>query len=148
MKRSLPELVVLNRQRSVGADLGWLRRFALMALPLCVAESADGLFALAALEEVVVTLVSDKRIDAMHRQFMNIAGATDVITFEHGEIIISMDTAERCALELGHAPMAEAALYLTHGLLHLNGFLDADPLDRERMHGVQDRIWRGCLERL
>lgn len=148
MKRNLPELVVLNRQRSVSVDLGWLRRFALMALPLCLDESADGSFALGDVEEVVVTLVSDKRIDAMHRQFMNIAGATDVITFEHGEIVISMDTAERCALELGHPTMAEAALYLTHGLLHLNGFLDADPLDRERMHRVQDGIWKDCLARV
>jgi probable rRNA maturation factor len=148
MKRNLPELVVLNRQRSASVDLGWIRRFALVALPLCLEKSADGLFALGDVEEVVVTLVSDKRIDAMHRRFMNIAGATDVITFEHGEIVISMETAERCALEFGHSPMAEAALYLTHGLLHLNGFLDADPLDRERMHRVQDAVWKDCLARL
>lgn len=145
--RGLPQIVVLNRQRSVGVELRWLKRFADLALPLCIAESDDGLFALGALEEVVVTLVSDRRIDAMHRQFMNIDGATDVITFEHGEIVISMETAARCALEFGHSPMEEAALYLTHGLLHLNGFLDADPVDRTRMHGVQDRIWSLCLGR-
>jgi probable rRNA maturation factor len=148
MKRNLPELVVLNRQRPVGVDLGWLRSFGLLALPLCMEQSADGQFALGSLDEVVVTLVSDKRIDRMHRQFMNIAGATDVITFEHGEIVISMETAQRCALEFGHSTMAEAALYLTHGLLHLNGFLDSDPLDREKMHGVQNVIWRDCLQKL
>lgn len=146
--RGLPQVVVLNRQRSVVVELRWLRNFADLALPLCIKESADGLFALSDIDEVVVTLVSDRRIDAIHQRFMNIAGATDVITFEHGEIVISMETAVRCAVEFGHSPMEEAALYLTHGLLHLNGFVDADPVDRTQMHMVQERIWRLCLARL
>ena len=120
----LPEIVLLNRQRGVAIALQPLRRFIEKALPLCAADSADGLFALRELEEVVVTLVSDKRIDRIHRDFMNIAGATDVITFEHGEIVISADTAARCGAEFGHGTAVEVALYIVHGLLHLNGFLD------------------------
>jgi probable rRNA maturation factor len=110
-----------------------------------VRESGDGLFALCGLEEVVVTLVSDRRIDRIHRQFMDIPGATDVITFEHGEIIVSVDTAERCGAEFGHGTGAEAALYIVHGLLHLNGFVDDREEARAVMHAVQDRIWSACL---
>ena len=141
-QEQLPELVFLNRQRSVRVSLTSLKRFAQRVLPLCAGSSADGAFALRSLSEVVVTLVSDRRIDKIHRQFMNIPGATDVITFEHGEIVISAETAERCALEFGHDVGAEINLYVVHGLLHLNGYLDATEEDRERMHDVQNRIWR------
>lgn len=144
-KEQLPELVFLNRQRSVRVGMISLKRFARRVLPLCVGNSADGAFALRSLSEVVVTLVSDRRIDKIHRQFMNILGATDVITFEHGEIVISAETAARCALEFGHDVEAEINLYVVHGLLHLNGYLDATNEDRERMHAVQNRIWRAGL---
>jgi rRNA maturation RNase YbeY len=141
----LPELVLLNRQRRVAVSGPALLRFARRALALCVRESADGLFELCRLEEVVVTLVSDRRIAGIHKQFMGIGGATDVITFEQGEIVVSADTAERCGAEYGHGMAAEAGLYVVHGLLHLNGFLDGTEPERARMHAVQERIWTACL---
>ena len=141
----LPEIVLLNRQRGVAVPLAGLLGFARRALALCALESADGRYALGSLGEVVVTLVRDTRIDKIHRQFMNIPGATDVITFEHGEIVLSADTAARCGAEFGHGAAAEAALYIVHGLLHLNGFLDGTEADRAAMHAVQDRIWAACL---
>jgi probable rRNA maturation factor len=141
----LPEIILLNRQRRVAFPAPALRRFTSRALALCVLESADGRFALSGLEEVVVTVVSDRRIDGIHRQFMNIPGATDVITFEHGEIVLSADTAQRCGAEFGHGTVAEAALYIVHGLLHLNGFCDDTEEARGVMHSVQERIWTACL---
>lgn len=137
----LPELVLLNRQRAVALDLDALQERLHRAVPLCAAHSADGVYALRSLEEVVVSLVSDRRIAQIHRDFMNIPGATDVITFEHGEIIISAQTALRCAGEYGHSTLEEVALYMVHGLLHLNGFLDRTDAERKAMHAVQDRIW-------
>jgi len=142
---TLPELVLLNRQRAVTVDLSWLKRFANWVLPACAKRSADGVYALTQLEELVVTLVSDRRIADIHRQFMNIPGATDVITFEHGEIVISTQTALRCATEFGHSLEAELGLYVVHGMLHLNGFLDGTEADRDRMHAVQNAIWKEAL---
>jgi len=134
-------LLLLNRQRSVVVNLKRLRRRLRRVFPLCVEESGDGLFGLKQLPEVVVTLVSDQRIAAIHLQFMDIPGATDVITFEHGEIIVSTETARRCAKERGHSTEEEIALYIIHGLLHLNGHLDATPVERQVMHDVQNRVW-------
>jgi probable rRNA maturation factor len=140
-----PALVFLNRQRSVPADIAALVRFTEKVLPACLASSADGHFSLRALPELVVTLVSDRRIALIHREFMNVPGATDVITFEHGEIVISAQTAERCAGEFGHSVEDEIGLYVVHGLLHLNGYLDGTPEERSRMHAVQDAIWKASL---
>jgi probable rRNA maturation factor len=50
-----------------------------------------------------------------------------------GEIIISVDTALRCAKERGLAPRDELLLYLVHGLLHLCGFDDLSRKERKIM---------------
>ncbi|HEY2343607.1 MAG TPA: rRNA maturation RNase YbeY [Chthoniobacteraceae bacterium] len=139
---------VCNRQRAVRLNLPWLRRFAALALPATSNHSADGRDALRRLEEIEVALVSDRVIARVHRQFMNIAGPTDVITFDHGEIVISAETARRCAPEYEHSVETEIALYTVHGLLHLNGFEDASPADAARMHELQGRVWKQCLDQL
>ena len=143
-------IVVLNRQRGVKFDRGWVRRFAEGAFFRCA-----GLFpkdgraqGYSRLEEVVVTVVSDGRIDRMHREFMGIPGATDVITFEHGDVVVSADTALREADAHGHCVEAELGLYIVHGLLHLNGFDDLSPSPRTEMHRVQDVVWRELIEGL
>jgi probable rRNA maturation factor len=102
---------------------------------------------LRALDEVEVAVVSDAVIARVHRDFMDIPGVTDVITFDHGEIVVSAQTAARCAVEHGHSVDAELALYIVHGLLHLNGYDDMTPEARKVMHAVQNRIWRALLRR-
>ncbi len=137
-----------NRQRAIRVDLPWLRRFAALALAPAADCSDDGRFALRALEEIEVTLVSDRTIARIHQEFMSMPDATDVITFEHGELIISAETARRRAPEFGLRLEEEIALYTVHGLLHLNGFEDADPKDASRMRAAQSRIWKSCLAQL
>lgn len=142
----LPEIMVQNRQRRVRCDLRWIRLFSSMALPRCVADSRDGLYALQRLEEVVVTVVSDRKIAELHRQFMGIATPTDVITFHHGEVVVSLETAARECEMHGHSQMEELALYVVHGFLHLNGYTDVLEEERIRMHSAQERVWRECLQ--
>ncbi len=139
---------VHNRQRRVPLDLQWLRDFAAAALPVALKHSADGRFALRSLDAVEVAIVSDRVIARVHQQFMALPDPTDVITFDHGEIVVSADTARARAAEFGHSVEAELGLYTVHGLLHLNGFEDAAARDAERMHKTQDRIWRACLAEL
>ena len=139
---------VHNRQRSVPIRLPWLRRFARVALESCVDCSDDGRFALRNLEEIEVTIVSDRVIASVHERFMNIPGATDVITFEHGEIVIGAATASRYAREYGQPVEHELALYIIHGLLHLNGHDDrADPA-ASRMMQTQTALLRRVLQTL
>ena len=136
---------VQNRQRAVPVNLAWLRRLAEVALEKCAGESGDGRFALAQLAEIEVAIVSDRVIARVHREFMGIRGATDVITFAHGEIVMSAPTAQRHARDYGHPTDHELALYTVHGLLHLNGYEDATPRAAARMHRTQARVLRTCL---
>jgi probable rRNA maturation factor len=141
-------LILLNRQRKVPIDLRWLRRAAALALPECEAHSDDGRYAVRALDEVVVTLVSDARMAEIHRDFMGIDGPTDVITFEHGEIVVSAETARIYAREFNHPIEWELTLYTIHGLLHLNGFDDLAARPATRMQRVQERILRKIVNQL
>jgi probable rRNA maturation factor len=134
---ALPEISVRNRQRKIALDRATLERFARRALPLCARERGHGL---TSLEEIAVLLISDRKISALHHRFMQVEGPTDVITFQHGEIFISVETAQRQA-DAHHTSLDhELRLYLVHGLLHLHGFDDCVPAGRRRMQAVQEKI--------
>ncbi len=139
------QIELVNRQRRVRLDVARLRGLADRSLAECVRLSGDGRFALKQLALVEVAIVSDAVIARVHRDFMDVPGATDVITFEHGELVVSADTAARCAAEHGHGVLEELALYIIHGLLHLNGYDDIAARDRVKMHRVQDRLWQKVL---
>ena len=139
------KISVYNRQRALRVRLPWLRRFAEVALRECAPHSADDRFALPALPEVEICIVSDRVIAEVHERFMNIPGPTDVITFEHGEIVMSAQTAEQYAATFGLPLDHELALYIIHGLLHLNGYEDATSRDAARMRRLQGRLLQACL---
>jgi probable rRNA maturation factor len=136
------EIEVNNRQRRVPVRLAWLRKAAQAALEECLHHSDDGLFALKQVGSVEVAVVSDEVIGRVHEEFMGIAGATDVITFDHGEIVISAETAQVYAKEHGHGVDEELALYIVHGLLHLNGYDDTTAAAKKRMFRVQEKVWK------
>ena len=89
-----------------------------------------------------------RTIARVHREFMGLPEATDVITFHHGELLVSADMAQARAAELGHSLEEELALYIVHGLLHLKGFDDASRGDAARMRKVQHRLWMACRAQL
>jgi probable rRNA maturation factor len=136
-------ILVINRQRSVRVDLRSLREFASRALIECLKLERRKFGSLADLPEVSVVLVSDRRIAQIHRRFMNEPGPTDVITFQHGEIFISTETAKRQARQFGTSFEHEVRLYIAHGLLHLVGFDDKTLPAAGEMKRRQERLVSG-----
>ena len=57
-----------------------------------------------------------------------------------GDVVISYDTAVMQAGDYGHGPADEVDVLLVHGLLHLLGYDDHDPAERERMHERQAAV--------
>ena len=139
---------VHNRQRAVPFNLPWLRKFAAIAWVNCRDESGDARFALKNLEEVEASVVSDRLIANIHQRFMRVAGPTDVITFDYGEIVMSAERAKENAARYSQSIEAELALYTVHGLLHLNGFEDMTPREASRMRRVQTRVVKLCLAQM
>ena len=69
-----------------------------------------------------------------------------MITFQHGEIFISVDTARANARRFRTSAEDELKLYIVHGLLHLGGFEDKTPAQARRMEAVQRRIFAEAKE--
>ena len=131
---NLLSIEVRNLQRKARVNLGQLQSFAERALRSC------SKLPLEPLEQIVVLLISDERMAKLHHRFMNQSGPTDVITFQHGEIFISVPMARRQAREFGTSTMAEIELYIVHGLLHLGGFDDRTAAAARRMRAAEARV--------
>ena len=132
-----PSIKIHNRQRRLPVNRAQLQSFAERALEFCRRHGTSGLTELAAIDVIVV---SDRRMGELHRRFIGIAGPTDVITFQHGEIFLSAETAERQAADYRTSFHYELRLYLVHGLLHLAGYDDRKPAERKRMERLQEKI--------
>jgi probable rRNA maturation factor len=133
-------ITVHNRQRTVDLDRSALQDFARRALHQCLKTSAQKTTALEELTEIDVILVSDRRMAELHRRFLDLSGPTDVITFQHGEIFISTETARKNARRFGTSVGRELRLYLAHGLLHLHGFDDKDRRGAAQMKRAQEKL--------
>ena len=136
----IPEITVRNLQRKVPVDVVDLEMFARNAAELCLRLPRRKKTDLAQLREISVLIVSDRKIASLHRQFMNESRPTDVITFQHGEIFVGVESARRNARRFGNAFERELRLYVVHGLLHLHGFDDRNAASARRMQVVQRKI--------
>ena len=90
-------------------------------------------------EKILVVLARIGRSE-IHEQFMGVSGPTDVITFRHGEIVVSVETASRQATEYGTDLLHELRLYIAHGLLHLAGYDDHSEEGFREMAKLQSEL--------
>jgi probable rRNA maturation factor len=138
--RTAHHIEIGNRQRILRVNRAALGRVVRHVL------QAEGV-ATASLE---VALVDDATIRDVHRRFLGLDSATDVLTFPlsepdeplAGEIIISAETAFREGPRHGLEPQTEIVLYLIHGILHLCGYDDRTARDVRRMHRRQNELLR------
>ncbi len=121
--------------------------------PQCspAAVRVDARAILAALEqkgaELTVALVGDEEMHALNRQYRDKDRPTDVLAFAMregvrvagderilGDVVISLDTAERQARRRRRTLAEEVRTLLIHGVLHLLGY------DHERSTGEARRM--------
>ena len=138
------EISVRNLQRKVAVNVTKLENFAVKAIRRCLQLRKRKPTDLDKLHEVFVWLISDRRMASLHRKFMHQTSPTDVLTFQHGEIFISVETAKRHARAFGNSLTSELCLYIAHGLLHLHGFGDRTQAAARKMKAMQKKILRDC----
>ena len=147
------EVIVGNHQQATDIPEHWLtalEEISPQAAGIALEHATTEDSPLSLLATLEVALVDDETSDRVHRDFMNIEGPTDVITFHHGEIVIGVQVAERQAAEYGEPLARELLRYLVHGLLHLAGHDDDEPERRAAMEKVQEeivlRLWNDGLQ--
>ena len=95
-----------------------------------VEQDAQALMETAKLQDCELSLVlcSDDFIAPLNGQWRDKPVPTDVLSFPQddsivlGDLVISVDTADRQAQERGHALRDELRILMVHGLLHLLGY--------------------------
>jgi probable rRNA maturation factor len=138
-------IIVHNRQRAMRVPLTALQKFAVRALAECLRIPGKKRSGLAGATELSVILVSNRRMAELHRRFLHLPGPTDVITFQHGEILVSTETARSHARRFGSSVEGELRLYIAHGLLHLHGFDDKNAADAAEMERAQKKLVASVL---
>lgn len=102
-------------------------------------------------DEISIHLISKAEISQLHSTYFNDPTPTDCITFPIdnddqtgycllGEVFVCPEVAIEYATKRERDPYRELTLYLVHGLLHLIGYDDIDPIDRRRMRAAERRV--------
>ena len=147
-------VVVVDRQHRVTVPVPRLARAAQRTLDAL--GRPDG--------EVDVAVVDDAAIRAPTAAHRGVRRRTDVLAFPlelagaasglFGQVIVSADTARRQAHRVGVPLVLELELLTTHGVLHLAGYDDRDPVEADLMHrrerdllgsAAPARLWQGLL---
>ena len=86
--------------------------------------------------EISIAVVDDPAIRVINQQYLDHDYETDVISFVldfdestsrlTGQLVVSTDTAQNMAKQIGGTMEDELLLYVVHGTLHLVGFDDKD----------------------
>jgi len=107
--------------------------------------------------DLAILLVDEGAMEALHVQWMDEPGPTDVLSFPMdelrpgtedtvtppgllGDIVLCPQVAETQAQAAGHATIDELILLTTHGLLHLLGFDHAEKEEEQEMFGLQREL--------
>lgn len=133
-KNPPPSLAFFHRQRATRYDSAALESLVRSALPACAGLASP------LPQSIDISVIGNRAMAAIHRDFLGISGPTDVITFPYGEIFICAPVAAARASEFAHSTTTELALYAIHGLLHLAGLDDVQPADAALMAREQSRI--------
>jgi len=145
---------IVDRQRRVILPVRRLARAAQRALDALGRPDGD----------LDVAVVDDAAIRALNGAHRGIRRRTDVLAFPLelagaasgllGQVVISADAAVRQARRVGVSLALELELLTTHGVLHLAGYDDRDPVEADLMHrrerdllgtDVPARLWTGLL---
>lgn len=117
-------------------------------------------------KEVSVVFVGDDEIRGLNAKYRSRNSPTDVLAFPMnagendgpemallGDVVVSTERAVAYAATHRLDPSEELSLYLVHGILHLTGYEDVNPRDREKMRKrekelIEEARRRGLLLRL
>jgi len=115
---------------------------------------------------VSVLLVDDTTIRELNRKWRHLDRPTDVLSWPQeesggqvapadrsqpdvlGDVVISLDTAERQAAAREWSLAEEIALLLVHGILHLLGYEDETEAGAETMREIEKRLLGKPLDKV
>jgi probable rRNA maturation factor len=136
----ISSLIIKNHQRRQRIDSRLLRRMTLTLLESLLNRNEFHL---------AIHIVNAPRMTVINETFLQHEGSTDVITFDYndpafptlsGELFICLDEAVIQAARFHTSWQSELARYVVHGILHLCGHDDHDPVKRRAMKRQEGQL--------
>lgn len=140
--------VLRQAGRAEGVTIPLLRRRALLMLQALDLPEA----------QLSIVLTDDPGIQELNRDYRHKDKPTDVLAFAMregeaspdcdpdgellGDVVISLETATRQAMERRRTPLAEVTFLLAHGLLHLVGYDHQNDEEEREMNAATRRLVR------
>lgn len=95
--------------------------------------------------ELSFAFVGNKQIQELNCKYRQVNSPTDVLSFSMddeiwGDIVISIERAQRQAEEYGHSLERELGYLVVHGILHLLGYDHKSPGEKEEMRQKEERV--------
>jgi probable rRNA maturation factor len=140
-------LVLRNRQKTRSVDIKLLREITSCLLRDLLEQNSY---------EIGIHLVTAPEMAKINEGFLQHEGSTDVITFDYsegqkqplyGEIFICVDDAIDYAKQFKTSWQSEVVRYVVHGVLHLLGYDDLEPVARRKMKVQENRLHRELARR-
>lgn len=125
IRRPEPMTEIINNQRKIKLDWQIFREFA---------ESTSGKIDEAENKDVTIAFVSDRKMRGLNKEFRGKNSTTDVLSFPFeandfdierdflGDIVISLEQAQKQAAENNLDLETEIKQLIVHGILHLCGY--------------------------
>jgi len=109
--------------------------------------------------EISLVFVDDANIHQLNLQYRGVDSPTDVLSFAMlegepvaggdeiilGDVVISVQTAQRQAVDYGHSFRREVAYLTVHGVLHLLGY-DHGEEDKQKIMRAKEEEVLGCFD--
>ena len=134
------EILIKNQQKTIKINQRKIREIVKKALQFLKVDEKT---------EISILFTDDKFIRSLNNKYRGIDKSTDVLSFSLwegsvktpesesdkllGDIIISVETAQRQADNLNHSMGKELTVLLIHGLLHLTGYAHEEDKDDKIM---------------
>jgi len=141
------EILIKNQQKTIKINQRKIREIVKKALQFLKVDEKT---------EISILFTDDKFIRSLNNKYRGIDKSTDVLSFSLwegsvktpeaesdkllGDIIISVETAQRQADKLNHSREKELAVLLIHGLLHLTGYDHEKDKDYKIMQEKESEI--------
>jgi len=141
------EILIKNQQKTIKINQRKIREIVKKALQSLKVDEKT---------EVSILFTDDKFIRSLNNKYRGIDKSTDVLSFSLwegsvktpeaesdkllGDIIISVETAQRQADNLNHSREKELTVLLIHGLLHLTGYAHEEDKDYKIMREKESEM--------
>ena len=86
--------------------------------------------------EISIVLGNDELLCELNERFLKKNEPTDVLAFplgDIGEVIVSVDMAERYAKEDGKSLLEEVGILISHGILHILGYKHSEIMRKKEV---------------